>query len=291
MEDETEELATESVDTPETDDDEGFLPQPGDEAETDEVDAEDEDGDEDDETEEESELVDIERGGKTYKVPAELKDEFLMQADYTRKTQEVAELRRQLEPLVQHAEQLSDAELKAQDDLYGVNYRLRQLESTDWSQADQMTAMQAQIEYQGLQQQAAQLQGFAEQARFERLSIAEQETARRMDEGRRELAKQIPDFAAKAPKLAEHAIKEYGFTVDDLSTVDDPRFFIALNRLFDLEQQVKSRKVEQKVKQAVEIKPAAKIKGKAGSVKTGLHDGLSTAEWIRRDQARAAQRR
>lgn len=288
--DETEELETESVvDTPEDDDNEGFLPQPGDdEPETDEA----EDGDEEEEAEGEApDVAEVEINGKTYKVPAELKDGFLMQGDYTRKTQEVAELRKQLEPLLQQAQEASEAETQAQFDLASVSVRMKQLESTDWSQFDQMDLMQAQIEYQGLQTRAQQLQGVMQQAQQQRLSIAEQETARRFDEGRRVLAEKIPNFAARAPKLAEHAIKEYGFTADDLSAVDDPRFFIALNRLVELEDEVKSRKVVAKAKQAVEIKPAAKIKGKTGNIKTGLHDGLSTAEWIKRDQARSAQRR
>ncbi len=286
--DETEELETESViDSPEADDDEGFLPQPDDEPETDESEEEaEEEGDDD-----APELVEIEANGKTYKVPADLKDGYLMHGDYTRKTQEVAELRKQLEPLLQQAQEASEAETQAHDDLAAVKVRMRQLEATDWSQFEQMDLMQAQIEYQGLQTRAQQLQGVMEQARMHRLSIAEQETARRFDEGRKVLAEKIPDFATRAPKLAEHAIKEYGFTADDLSAVDDPRFFIALNRLVELEDEAKSRKVVAKAKQAVEIKPAAKIKGRTGNIKTGLHDGLSTAEWIKRDQARSAQRR
>lgn len=286
--DETEELETESViDSPEADDDEGFLPQPDDEPETDESEEEaEEEGDDD-----APELVEIEANGKTYKVPADLKDGYLMHGDYTRKTQEVAELRKQLEPLLQQAQEASEAETQAHDDLAAVRVRMRQLEATDWSQFEQMDLMQAQIEYQGLQTRAQQLQGVMEQARMHRLSIAEQETARRFDEGRKVLAEKIPDFATRAPKLAEHAIKEYGFTADDLSAVDDPRFFIALNRLVELEDEAKSRKVVAKAKQAVEIKPAAKIKGRTGNIKTGLHDGLSTAEWIKRDQARSAQRR
>lgn len=290
MNDETEELETESADTPEVeDDDEGFLPQPGDD-EAEETESDDEDGEEEAQ-EEASDTVEVEVNGKTYKVPAELKDGYLMQSDYTRKTQEVAELRRQLEPLVQQAAEASEAEQQLTDNLYSVRARMQQLESTDWSQADELTVLNARIEHQGLAQQAQQLQGGLEQARQARLSAAEQETALRFEQGRRVLVEKIPDFATKAPKLAEHAIKEYGFTADELGAVDDPRFFIALNRLVDLEEQAKSLKVAQKVKQVAEIKPAAKIKGKAGNVKPGLHDGLSTAEWIKRDQARSAQRR
>lgn len=293
MIEDTEELETESVDTPETDEDEGFLPQPGDEADTDEVDAEDEDGEEE-EGEEEAPLIEVERGGKTYKIPAELKDEFLMQGDYTRKTQELAELRKQIEPLVQQAEQVSHAETQALAALGTVNLQISQYENIDWQtwrMDDPQAALQAQVDLQSLLTQRSQIENAHKQAQAQRLSITAQETARRMEEGRKVLAEKIPDFATKAPRIAEFAMKEFGFTAQELGEIEDPRAFIALNRLLDLEEQVKSRKVEQKVKQAVEIKPAAKIKGKAGSVKTGLHDGLSTAEWIRRDRARAAQRR
>ena len=42
-------------------------------------------------------LAEVEIDGKTYKLPPELKDGFLRQADYTRKTQELAEQRRRME--------------------------------------------------------------------------------------------------------------------------------------------------------------------------------------------------
>lgn len=43
------------------------------------------------------EMVDVEYEGKTYKVPAEVKDGLMMRADYSRKTQEAAEIRKQAE--------------------------------------------------------------------------------------------------------------------------------------------------------------------------------------------------
>lgn len=47
------------------------------------------------EAEAEEEYEEIERGGKRYKIPKELAPELMMQADYTRKTQEAADLRKQ----------------------------------------------------------------------------------------------------------------------------------------------------------------------------------------------------
>ena len=97
------ELATPAIEKPaaETvvDDNEGFLPQVGDEEpETDET--EEIEGEGDEETEEgegETDTAEVELNGEKYKVPAALKDAFLMQADYTRKTQEVAEVRKTAE--------------------------------------------------------------------------------------------------------------------------------------------------------------------------------------------------
>ncbi len=48
-------------------------------------------------TEEEPETVDIERGGKLYSVPIELKEAFMREGDYTQKTQDVATQRKELE--------------------------------------------------------------------------------------------------------------------------------------------------------------------------------------------------
>lgn len=209
----------------------------------------------------EDDFDEVEYEGKAYKLPKELKGALLRQADYTRKTQEVAAMSKRLEPLVQIAEEASQVEQQASNEMTLAQARMHQLETTDWSEADQLTVMQAQIEYQGLQQRALQMQDAITQARHQRLSVAEQETAIRFEQGRKELAEKIPDFAAKAPKLAEHAIKQYGFTAEDLSSVEDPRFFIALNRLVDLEEQVAKQQAALKATKTVEVQPVQTLKG------------------------------
>src|SRR5438105_8523 len=52
----------------------------------------------------EPDVAEIEINGKKYTVPAELKDGYLMQADYTRKTQEVADIRKTVEAQKAEAE-------------------------------------------------------------------------------------------------------------------------------------------------------------------------------------------
>jgi hypothetical protein len=73
------------------DDDESETPADADKAEADDDQADSDKADGDDET------FEIEgEGGKKFKVPIALKDHFLMRGDYTKKTQEVAETKRQL---------------------------------------------------------------------------------------------------------------------------------------------------------------------------------------------------
>jgi hypothetical protein len=85
---------------------EGAEPQPGEEAE---------------------ELETVDYDGKQYQVPKALKAGIMMQADYTRKTQEVAEQRRELESRSQQIAQqaqASEEELTARATLIGINQSL-----------------------------------------------------------------------------------------------------------------------------------------------------------------------
>lgn len=294
MIEDTEELETESVDTPETGEDEGFLPQPGDEADTDEVDAEDEDGEEE-EGEEEAPLIEVERGGKTYKIPAELKDEFLMQGDYTRKTQEIAEQRKQYEAAIQRVSEVSEAETQALYKVAQIDVELAQYQNVDWDawfEQDPIAADRAERRIEKLQRAREGATGEHARAREIAAQITQQETAKRVEEGARIVKQMIPDWGPeKDAKLTAFALAQ-GFEPDELrGAVANPRMIVILNAAYEHMENQKKAAVAKKIEKQVEIKPAAKIKGKAGSVKTGLHDGLSTAEWIRRDRARAAQRR
>ena len=83
------------------------------------------------------EFEEVEHDGKTYKIPRPLKGALLMQADYTRKTQEVAEQRRQHEERVKafeagqrsHTEHLSDLAR-----VVAYNDAIAQFEKADWPQ-------------------------------------------------------------------------------------------------------------------------------------------------------------
>src|SRR5690554_2812822 len=136
----------------------------------------------------EPEFVTLERNGKQYQVPKELEGEFLMQGDYTKKTQTVAEKAKELEQreqqLTQQAE-ASEAELDARATLKSVNEQLAEyakLTQADWDHhedLDPLGVRKAERHYQFLKDQKAELEGTISNASTQRTEKAQQDLAKR----------------------------------------------------------------------------------------------------------------
>src|SRR4051812_16462419 len=78
----------------------------------------------------EPEEIEVQYGGKSYLLPPELKDALLRQADYTRKTQEVAQARKALEAAqAEHHQGVAHARAHIQDAarIVALNDQLAQL--------------------------------------------------------------------------------------------------------------------------------------------------------------------
>jgi hypothetical protein len=115
------------------------------------------------EVEDSGEYIDFEADdGTTIKLPAAAKDAVLRQADYTRKTQAVAELQKQAQDRLQYAEareQISSAVLEDVTQLRSLESQLKQYQEADWRQlfaADPGQALQFQQTMSNLKEQVAQ---------------------------------------------------------------------------------------------------------------------------------------
>lgn len=207
----------------------------------------------------------IEHKGEKYKVP---KDSVLMHADYTRKTQEVAELRRRLEPLVQHAEGLSQVEREAQAEFINVSNQIARYEGVDWAawrEADPTAALQAQVDLQALHTRQGQIGQAYQQAQAQRLSIANYERTTRIEEGSKVLAERIPNWGeTKQRELSQHAIDSYGFDPTELAGIDDPRLILVLNDAAQFRALQKKQQQAAKAVKAQEVKPVPTLKGNQG---------------------------
>src|SRR3954468_9858746 len=83
-------------------------------------------------------LEDIELEGKQYRVPKDLKDGYLRQADYTRKTQEVAEQRKAVEErekAFQDQARLHQEHIKDVAKLVTLDEQIEKYQKYDWNTA------------------------------------------------------------------------------------------------------------------------------------------------------------
>jgi hypothetical protein len=271
------------------------------------------------EAEEDEEEIDLDDDLKL-KVPKsaaeklkELKEGALRQADYTRKTQELAEQRKSFETQRQAQQQMDAVETMARGDLANTNAQINQYEQFDWAAAranaqaiDSENFDRAQMDqldahwqnYQLLksrQQKIGQLLAIKAQERQSREQQSRQQldaaVAKLLDEGTPELKKAIPDWSrAKAATLTESMVKHYGIPRDEFDGIDDPKLYMVMaDATAWREHQTKQKKAKTIEKQQ-EVVPAAKASAGKSAVAPGkLDDRLSPEEWVKRRNAQLSK--
>lgn len=184
----------------------------------------------------EQEYAEIEINGKRYAVPVELKDGYLMHADYTRKTQGVADEKRQIEASraqIEAIREATDHELNARAELIGINQLLQQYQQVDWNawqNDDPMAAQSGWMEYQQLRDRAGQAAEYLNGAEKRRTEAAQQDTARRLQETREYAAKEIPGWTPETDaKLTDFAINTLGFPMEALMGAINPMIYRTLH--------------------------------------------------------------
>ena len=129
-----------------------------------------------------------------------LKAERLMQADYTRKTQETAELRKQAEAERQAVEiekQVHFQNMNEVATIKAIEMRLAQFAGIDWNQlsdADPVQAMKLDREARQLQATKAQLEGSISQRHAQFTAHQQRQAAMELAEGQRVLQREIPGW-------------------------------------------------------------------------------------------------
>lgn len=250
-------------------------------------------GPEEDEDDEEQTLEEIERDGRRAKIPSWLKPELMMQADYTRKTQELAEARRALETERSSVQQASEAELTAHANLALIDGQIAQYSKVDWNawhDSEPFAAQKAFAQFQLLKDAHVQTTGYLGSVQQERAIREQQISAMRLEHGAAELSRDIKDWSPQmAAKLLDFGQKKFGFSREDLDGIDDPRAVKVLHAAFQWEEHRTKQKQAQNHAAAQTIRPAARVGG--ASPKPGLDDRLSADEWARRRNEQLRKRR
>lgn len=206
----------------------------------------------------EPEFVTLERNGKQYQVPKELEGEFLMQGDYTKKTQATAETAKALaerEAALNQQAETSEAELDARATLKSVNAELAEyakLTQADWDaheNLDPLGTRKHERRMQYLKDQKAELEGTVTKAQAERTERTQQETAKRFQETEEFAKKNIKGWD---DKLGEELLKfavEAGVPGQFLTANMSPQLISILH---------KARIGDMAIKQQSAPKPTAK---------------------------------
>lgn len=268
----------------------------------------------------EPEDEEVELGDLKLKVPKteaqKLKDGWLRQEDYTRKTQALADEKTAFAAERSASQQAGEAETQAHAQVLAFDAQLAEYQNIDWdtwigrAQANLRQATNA-FDSQGqadAQAELAEIQ--ATQMRYSRLKDAranaanqfvglrqqrgletQQSIAKRVEETRTALAKDIPGWSeAVEAQVADFGIKGYGFTREEMADMKvDPRIAKAFHRLHTLEEAAKKNTKATATAKIQEIKPAAKAGGGSAPA-TGLSDNLSNEEWQRRRNAQVRKK-
>jgi hypothetical protein len=226
------------------------------ETEADSQDTPDEESEEQVEAEEEEsepDLVEVEVDGKSFKVPEVLKDKIMLQADYTRKTQEVAEQRKQVEHAqvqLQQAAQFQQQSLAEYAELLTIDKQLQDYSQVNWNaliDSDPVEFMRLSQARNDLKEArgnlTAQLNQKYEQQQYQQLEAQK----KLLDDGYQTLTKEIPNWNTELARTLNHfAVEKFGFTKAEMDAVVDPRVVKVLHAAYQLQKQATSKPLTDK---------------------------------------------
>ena len=190
-----------------------------------------------------------------------------LKADYTRKTQSVAEMTRHAEErskaVQQQAELVAVTSTKVVE-LREVQRQIEQIEAIDFNalaDQDPQQAIRLQAAHTRLLQQreAKQREFFETKQQAEALTA--QQRQRALEQAAAELKKAVPDFTPKMAQAIRENTRAYGFTDAELENVTDHRLVLALKDAMAWRQlQAQKPQAMKKVTEAPKvIKPQAPI--------------------------------
>lgn len=219
----------------------------------------------------------IEIGERKFALPKsaaeKLKAERLMQADYTQKTQGVAEERKQV---AAEREQVREQQKQAQEylnevaDIRAVEKQIKQIDEMDLSQymdSDPVGVMKVQEQRRALEVQRQQLVGAVTQKQQQNALVQQQETAKQIQDAEAYIAREIPAWTEQRTAEITNYAKAIGIDPAAMwqQVFKTPAFAKVLHKaeMFD---RLEKQKVATKPKPQVQEKPVTRLTtAKAGA--------------------------
>lgn len=207
----------------------------------------------------------VEYEGKAYKLPKELKDALLRQSDYTRKTQEVAEKRKQVEEretFLQASEQIRAAAFEKSVELHTIDQQIKQYNELDWNalaDADTAQFLKLDRQFRSLVEKRNSVLGEMQTVWQKQQQQEAEHLSKLVQEGQKELSKRIPGFSKEVQTKIAQTAEQYGFQAKELQGLYDPRQVHVLHDAMKWrELQAKTATTSNKVAQAKPIQVQAR---------------------------------
>lgn len=242
--------------------------------------------------EEAEEFIEVERDGKTYHIPKAAEPLLMFQQDYTRKTQDLAEQRRQFEAARQSAEaerQTRDALFHEEAQLFNVRQGLERFQNVNWqafAAQDPAGYTQAHAEYTQLRDFHDRLSAHVEGRKAELSQKSEQETAIALERAMGHLNSPKPEIgwdgkfdAAKRTTLTNFGL-ELGFTNEELSNTTHPLMIQTLNLARIGYETLRKQSASLKTAQP-EAKPVPKVQTRKSKSGVFNPDSLPYDQWAK----------
>ena len=209
--------------------------------------------------------------------------------DYTQKTQQVAEQRKELEDYakgIQAQEAIFRQEVELQNVLINevaqitsLDQKLAAYQNVNWQQLSDNDFVEAQklfFTYNQLQQDRNQLVSQFEAKKQEVVTKQSQLMAEKIAKGKEVLAKEIPNWSPETNQALLSTGKDYGFSDAELNAIVDPRHVKVLHDAMQWRKLQQNSVVKKKVSNAKPVvKPGSKdTKAEANSNHRNLREQL-----------------
>jgi hypothetical protein len=237
----------------------------------------------------------VEHEGQKYRVPKAVKPLLMLHADYTRKTTEVAEMRKAVEAERETFGKSAQAErhlLLEGREVVALDWQIEQLKSVDLAALQQSDPQRAQQVFWQLQQIQGVRDAKARELQHkiaERQSQAERDSANRRNQAQEIVARDVEGWSPElASKLASFAMKDLGFTQQELAMVEDPRIVKLLHSAY-LGSQAVHRLKSAGAPAAPQPQPSRTVGG-GNAPATRNPDRMSVEEWMKHRNAQLRKR-
>ena len=209
--------------------------------------------------------------------------------DYTQKTQQVAEQRKELEAYAesikaqeqafQEQMQLNNVLIEDVAKITSLDQQLNQYANVNWQQLSDNDFVEAQklfFTYNQLQQERSQLVSQFEVKKQQVVQKQTQLMAEKIAKGKEILAKEIPNWSPETNQALLSTGKDYGFSDVELNAIVDPRHVKVLHDAMQWRKLQQNSVVKKKVSNAKPVvKPGSKdTKAEANSNHRQLRESL-----------------